>query len=265
MLHLEAIKAAVKGKAPIVAIPVEGHAPVCVNRSLLAKWSKGVTILAVDVVVPPAQHYPEFVAPRGGYGGRIEGPWECNLITSQPARYLCIEGRAGNVKTRCTIIPIDRRIAVKTLAVWSQKEREKLLKKTMLGALSPDQKRAMKRAKHEIEGDGMVLVSLPYKTQVRGVNGKLEDKLTMRQTYGLPVTIAPLGDSFVVHRHVESDGTLAEGSWGVSERFTGLSAGFGATAEEAIIAARTNAAKATPAAMEKVRAQIAAAMFAVAA
>jgi hypothetical protein len=251
MNHLESFRAAVKGKAPIVAIPVEGHAPVCVNRALIAKWSKGVIITRIEVVtnVYTTEEYK-----RPAYGH--EGPMERVIVTHRP-RHLTIEGRAGNVKTRCKLIPIDRRTAVKTLSEWSAKERTRLLKKTMLGALSPVEKRALKRAKHETEGEGMLSIAVPYKTPAG---------IVRRPTFGIPITIPQLPEAvFIVHRQVNADGTLADDAWAVSERVTGHAAGFGTTAEEAIIAARTNSAKASPERITMVRAQIAAESLAVAA
>ena len=91
--------------------------------------------------------------------------------------------------------------------------------------------------------------------------------IVRHRAYGLPVTLAALPECvFVVHRSVKADGSLHDDSWSVSEQLSGMSAGFGATAEDAIIAARTNCAKASPESLAKVRTQIAAsASFATAA
>jgi hypothetical protein len=35
MDHINSIRAALRAKAPVVAVPVEGHAPICVRAKLL--------------------------------------------------------------------------------------------------------------------------------------------------------------------------------------------------------------------------------------
>ena len=111
MEHLNAIRAALKGTAPVVAIPVEGHAPICVKAKLLKKALKGVTVLTVEVT---------------------EGRW------------LKITGRAGNVRTSCSIVPISRYEALKAIRDWSSKERDKRVKVACQGILSAQEQRAMK-------------------------------------------------------------------------------------------------------------------------
>lgn len=100
MLHT-----AVKGKAPVVALPCEGKAPLCINRKRLATWLKGVTVTSVEVVTYEAGH-----------------------------RLLKITGRAGNVRTSCSMIPIQRNAAIVELSKWAEKERAKMMKVIAQGA-----------------------------------------------------------------------------------------------------------------------------------
>ena len=50
MNHITAVRAALRGSAPVVAIPVEGHAPVCIKARLLKGALKGVTIDSVELL-----------------------------------------------------------------------------------------------------------------------------------------------------------------------------------------------------------------------
>ena len=75
MEHLNSIRAALRGAAPVVAIPVPGHAPVCIKAKLLKGALKGVTIDSVEIT---------------------------------ETRWLKIKGHAGNVHTSCSIVPISR-------------------------------------------------------------------------------------------------------------------------------------------------------------
>ena len=116
--HINAIEAAIKAKAPIVAIPIEGHAPICINRLRLARWAKGVKITHTEV----------------------------------KARWLIVQGHTAKGYVRCVakFASIDRRTAVRELAKWSDKEREKIQRNRALGALSPEARRAAKLAKLDI-------------------------------------------------------------------------------------------------------------------
>lgn len=121
MPYINAVEAAIKAKAPIVAIPVEGHAPVCVNRKRLAVWAKGVRITRTAIVG--------------------EGRW------------LVLEGLAkNNVRCLAKFVPMDRRTAIRELSIWSEKERVKLQKKIALGALSKEIRKEMRLAKFDDEG-----------------------------------------------------------------------------------------------------------------
>jgi hypothetical protein len=75
MDHVNAVLAALKGTAPVLAIPVEGHAPVCIRAKLLKGALKGVTIDSVEIT---------------------------------ETRWLKITGHAGNVHTSCSIVPMGR-------------------------------------------------------------------------------------------------------------------------------------------------------------
>lgn len=253
MNYLTAFTAAVKGKAPIVALPVEGHAPACINRKRIAAWSKGVTVTKIEVVQhPPVTHY-DYKRPQSSpydehgrfIGGVAEGPIERIAIVVPGERILTIEGTAGRVKTRCSPALIDRRVAVKELSAWSEKERLKLEKQRLLGALSPAARKTLKRAKYETAGDDIVTIRATH-------HG------TRKTVHGVAVTMPALADlEFVVHVRIDGlDG------WAVTERYTGLAAGFGTTAEDAIVAARRNVATATPARLVAIRKQSAEAALA---
>jgi hypothetical protein len=243
MQYLTAITAAIKGKAPIVAVPVEGRAPVCVKRKLLADWSKKVTITRIEV--QQAAPYVELRAPRYYSGpGTPVGPHE-RIETPAPRR-LVIEGTSGRVKCRCSLIPIDRRTAVKELSAWSEKERAKLEKKRLLGALSTDERKRLKRAKFEGRTPDMVEVYARY-LDVR------------RPHHGYPVKLAPFPEvDFVVHRNYPDSKSvvLMEDKWSVTEPATGFSAGYGVSAEDAIVDARRKVAKVTPERIAAIRQQI---------
>ena len=78
MDHLNSIRAALRASAPIVAVPVKDHRPLCFNRKLLCGVLKGVTIDTVEVIIGSL-----------GHAG---------------SRYLKITGRDGNVRTSCKLL-----------------------------------------------------------------------------------------------------------------------------------------------------------------
>lgn len=119
MEHLNAIRAALKAAAPVVAIPMEGHAPICIKAKLLKNALKGVTVLSVEV---------------------LENRW------------LKITGRAGMVRTSCSIVPMSRYEALKAIRDWSSKERDKRVKVACQGILSAQEQRAMKLKAAEKSG-----------------------------------------------------------------------------------------------------------------
>lgn len=136
------LQSAAKGKAPVVAIPIEGKAPACLNRKRLAAWIKGVEVQSVELVAQPDEWY--FVPGKRLSGCRYDenkqleyqqGPLNvsCERITGE--RKLKIEGRAGNVKTRCTMFVIRREAAALEISNWAEKERAKNLKVISQGAI----------------------------------------------------------------------------------------------------------------------------------
>lgn len=122
MEYLNAIRAALKATAPVVAIPLEGHAPICIRRKLLAGVLKGVTIDHV----------------QASYTGTS---YACVTIT----------GHAGRVHTSCTLIGVDRVIALKEIREWSIKEREKKIRRINQGVLSAQAQRELKKKQIENE------------------------------------------------------------------------------------------------------------------
>lgn len=251
-MSLNAVTAALKAKAPIVAIPIENHAPVCVERKRLAAWAKGVTLTHAEVTGGELYTTTEYERPKGYHA---EGPVNQIQVQHRTPRRLVLKGTAGSVKTRCEMIPIDRRTAVNTLANWSEKERLKLEKKTLLGALATAKaKRALKLATYASDGEGMITAQAVYEDGKR------------RTVQGVPVTIPQLPElTFLVHRKLGTNGETLDNAWAVSETTTGQAAGFGKTAEEAILNARKNSAKASPERLQSIRNLVTAASAAVAA
>jgi hypothetical protein len=49
MEHLNSVRAALRASAPVIAIPVPGHAPVCIRAKLLKGALKGVCVKGDDV------------------------------------------------------------------------------------------------------------------------------------------------------------------------------------------------------------------------
>ena len=118
MEHLNAIRAALKAAAPVVAIPMEGHAPICIKAKLLKNALKGVTVLSVKVLKSDESK---------------NGP--C---------WLMVTGRAGYVRTSCKFAPMGRYEALRQIGEWSRKERDKRIKVACQGILSAQEQRAMK-------------------------------------------------------------------------------------------------------------------------
>jgi hypothetical protein len=246
MQHLSSIASAIKAKSPIVALPIEGHAPVCVDRKRLAGWSKGVAIHSAKV-----ETFYQFEAPkldyslRRIYGSMLpEGPH--NRLEGH--RMLTLKGIANKrIKTTCRMVVIDRRTAVRTLSEWSAKERAKLLKKTFLGALAKEQKRSLKMLGHgDAEGSG----TITFNARRREKDGKE----SILPTSGVAVSLPAFPETdFVIHPAIAGEG------WTVSERYTGFSVGSGDTAEKALVTAQENIAQASPASRAKVLAQVLAA------
>ena len=233
------IESILRTKAPIVAIPVEGHAPVCINGTRLRIWSKGVKHIRVEV--EPFAPVAEFEKPKGqaeyrnGVYTRPEGP-EHRVEYIVGGRWLKVSGIAGkrnNIRTSARFVAIDRRVAIRELAKWTDKERAKLEKIRFLGALSTSEKKALKRAKYEDEGVDMVPVSVSV--------GKSAADWHMVSKMGLPVSIPemPLVPFVVVH--MTNDDSSEHFS--VVETITGKTLGTDKTAELAIVAARQTVGK----------------------
>ena len=119
MEHLNSIWAALRGAAPVVAIPVPGHAPVCIKAKLLKGALKGVTIDSVEIT---------------------------------ETRWLKIKGHAGNVHTSCSFTPISRYDALKAISEWSYRERKKRKVIALQGVLSASEQRALKLKQAEQAG-----------------------------------------------------------------------------------------------------------------
>lgn len=178
------LQSAAKGKAPVVAIPVEGHAPLCLNRKRLAVWLKGVIVEGVEAYQRPSTESYSFERPKIDYETRRahsydvepEGPENRIVHVTAYPRTLKIKGSAPGsglttvrvwdkkkliyvdrvvkgtpssaVRTSCTLFSIPRREAILTLHKWAEKEREKQSKIIHLGAISPAAfKEAQKTAK----------------------------------------------------------------------------------------------------------------------
>jgi hypothetical protein len=218
-------KMILKTKAPVVAVQVEGKAPVCVDGKRLRTWSKGVTIDHFEAIVTGGEWYPVVEQPKG-YG--CIGPVNMSLDRIPEVRSLRIVGHDGRIKTSCTMRAIERREAVKLLGEWSEKERERLQKKVTLGALGTEQKKAMRRAKFEDDGEGMIPVSCLVK-----------DKRVEKR--GIPVAIPEFSElRFALVKW--DDGA----SFSVTELVTGKQCGQGPTGQKAILDAREKASRLSP-------------------
>ena len=119
MEHLNAIRAALRSAAPVVAIPVAGHAPICIKAKLFKGALKGVTVDRVEVL---------------------------------PNRVLMVTGRAGYVRTCTKFAPMERVIALRMIGEWAIKEKAKALKIINQGVLSAKEQKAMKLKKAEDAG-----------------------------------------------------------------------------------------------------------------
>lgn len=112
------LQSAAKGKAPIVAIPIEGCAPMCLDRKRLVLAIKGVDIT--------------------------------NIIQLDN-RWLKIEGRVMSsdgvyrVKTSSTFPPIERWKALIAIRDWAEKERKTNMKIIAQGAIGAAALKAAKR------------------------------------------------------------------------------------------------------------------------
>lgn len=120
MKHIEAVRAALKATAPVVAIPVEGRVPVCIRARLLKCALKGVEIRSVEL---------------------LENGW------------LNVTGMAGRVHTCSKFAPIERWKALMEIRDWSIKEREKRIRVINQGVLNAQTRRELAKRKIEAEAD----------------------------------------------------------------------------------------------------------------
>jgi hypothetical protein len=111
------MKSLVNTKAPVVAVPVEGKAPVCVDGKRLRTWSKGVTIERVEVIVTGGEWYP--TEKPLDYG--VCGPRELIAERTVETRRLRLVGHVGRIKTSCMMNAINRHEALITLRNWSER------------------------------------------------------------------------------------------------------------------------------------------------
>ncbi len=120
MNHVNAIRAALKAVAPVVAIPVEGRVPVCIKARLLKGALKGVTIHSVVLLE----------------NGSLK-----------------VTGMAGYVRTSSTFRPMERHEALTAIREWTIREREKRVKVINQGILSASAQRELKKKQIEGEAD----------------------------------------------------------------------------------------------------------------
>jgi hypothetical protein len=254
-MNVSFVAAAIKAKAPIVAVPVEGNAPICIRRSKLAAWAKGMKISRVTVQKNPDLEGFEHPKRIWDENHRIfqrvlpEGP--CNRTITPGERRLVIEAhpvKSPSIRSRCTIIPVPRREALKEIGIWSEKERERIQKRILLGALDKSQRKAFKRAAFEDNTDTMIPV------MVSSEAGKPK-----QEKMGFPVSLPEMPDmSFALVKFGSVD--AGDIQWSVTERITGKRAGSGKTAENALLDARMNAKKASAASLANIRREVASAL-----
>jgi hypothetical protein len=129
------LKSLLTTKAPIVAIPVEGHAPACIDGKRLRAWAKGVTVVSVRIV--ESDH---IIRETG------DDKKSANYGKTLPVgtRLLEVVGQAGHIRTRASFLIIARGAAIKTLGAWSDKERERLAKKLVSATITPTARKALK-------------------------------------------------------------------------------------------------------------------------
>lgn len=134
MNHIEAVRAALKATAPVVAIPVEGRVPVCIKARLLKGALKGVTIHSVELL-------------RNGW--------------------LKVTGIAqGSVRTSCSFAPIERWKALMEIRDWTIKEREKRIRVINQGVLSAQTRRELKKKEIESEADQVLRDALKQEARI---------------------------------------------------------------------------------------------------
>ena len=130
MDHLISVRAALKAASvngtppPVLAIPIPGHAPVCIRTQLLKGALKGVTIHSVAL---------------------LENGWVKITGTAE-----------GGVHTSCSLVPIERWKALQAIREWSIKEHEKRVKVINQGVLSAQMRRELLKKRIEGEADAVL-------------------------------------------------------------------------------------------------------------
>jgi hypothetical protein len=126
MDHIQSVRAALKAASvkgsppPVVAIPVEGHAPVCIKAKLLKGALKGVTIDSVEL---------------------LDNGW------------LKVIGHAQGVSRTCSkFAPMNRILALRQISDWAERERKKRVLIINQGVLSAEAQRELKLKEAEKAG-----------------------------------------------------------------------------------------------------------------
>jgi hypothetical protein len=139
MDHLISVRAALKAASvngtppPVLAIPIPGHAPVCIRTQLLKGALKGVTIDSVAL---------------------LENGW------------VKITGMAGRVHTSCSLVPMERWKALQAIREWSIREHQKRVKIINQGVLSAQAQRELKKKQIEGEADEVLIEARMEETRI---------------------------------------------------------------------------------------------------
>jgi len=206
-----------KSTSPAVAIPIEGCVPFCLDRKRLATWAKGLKRYSCEILTfwhPEVQPLPYM----------CEGPADLVAVVSH---VLFVKHDRGWAK----FLPMVRKEALSLIFKWAERQREKCPK----DSLTALQRKALKRARYDEDGEGMISVM---------VAGKLPtDPKTERM--GVPIGIPefPLLSFVVVRFGTDSDENVR---FTITETITGGQCGAGKTAEQALMDARQRASKLTP-------------------
>lgn len=230
---IQSVLSAIKAKAPIVGIHIEGREPVYLDRRRLAAWMRGVTLTSATIE-QRTQEWPTTGKIRydRATDSWVQIPEPVNIFDITSLDVLVLRALDGESKIRAKFAGIHVTVATVKLKDWADKERARQQKKASLGTLTPDQKRAFKRAKFDDDGEGMIAVRV-----------MAESGCTERM--GIPVSIPEfplLNFALVRFGSVEDENVR----FSVTELITGKSTGAGASAELAICDARQRAGKLTP-------------------
>jgi hypothetical protein len=249
------IRSAIKAKAPIVALPIEGHAPFCLRAKLLRNALKNVSIHTVEIVkTPDSERFipPELIYVPGSYSDGIhlcgrhvqpEGPPMHAVIPGK--RRLKIQGKDGHVRTSCQFIPIPRPTALLELSKYADKEREKNKKKILLGDTAKGLSKAAKNYEFALNGDDTCAVYL------RAANN------TIFESRGVAIRLKAIPEyEFILHNEVKYESSPPD--YRVSERSSGLLVSSGhSTVAKAIETAEMNFKKCSPEVTNRLKQRIA--------